>query len=336
VAGLTEPDGSAPLISVVVTAYNRREYLKRAVDSVLCQTLPRDRYEVVVSKNFQTEFDDAWTSRNVRLVWFGQGGSGSRVADALRYCRGEVVCFLDDDDVYLPNKLETVNSAFVKNPELQYLTHNAYKVSHLQATSNRLVKTHKESSIILKPPYYEAPSESFMRNKLWGNNSTVAVRRSLMTRWLRHLSRIELAVDLFYFVCAMASNGIIMFLNRPLSIYMIHAENTSMLGQDAHNTNFLVNWRKYNLRTLSDTSLCLSMASYSPLQIYLKRNYLYHKLRLLMYESGRRREKVHTLSEYISLFGYKSLKRRLVLSAILSMLSPMVVLKVSEYLSRMG
>ncbi len=55
-----------------------------------------------------------------------------------------------------------------------------------------------------------------------------------------------------------------------------------------------------------------------------------------MYESGRRREKVHTLSEYISLFGYKSLKRRFVLSAILSMLSPMVVLKVSEYLSRMG
>jgi hypothetical protein len=55
-----------------------------------------------------------------------------------------------------------------------------------------------------------------------------------------------------------------------------------------------------------------------------------------MYEGGRRREKAQALFKCISLFGYKRPSQHLVLAVILSMLSPIVALKISDYLSRTG
>jgi hypothetical protein len=63
---------------------------------------------------------------------------------------------------------------------------------------------------------------------------------------------------------------------------------------------------------------------------------MYYKLRPPMYEGGRRREKAQALFKCISLFGYKRPSQHLVLAVILSMLSPIVALKISDYLSRTG
>ncbi len=43
----------SPFISVIITAYNRREFLKHAVRSVLNQTLDKGLYEIIVVKNFK-------------------------------------------------------------------------------------------------------------------------------------------------------------------------------------------------------------------------------------------------------------------------------------------
>jgi len=45
-----------PFISVIVTAYNRRKYVRHATESVISSTLPRDGYELIVVKNFRDEF----------------------------------------------------------------------------------------------------------------------------------------------------------------------------------------------------------------------------------------------------------------------------------------
>lgn len=75
--GTTAPDVNAPLISVIITAFDRHEYLKQAVDSVLNQHLSRDMYEVIVSKNFVSEFDKEWSSKGVKLLLYKDRGSGT-------------------------------------------------------------------------------------------------------------------------------------------------------------------------------------------------------------------------------------------------------------------
>jgi len=53
-----------PYISVIVTAYNRRRYLPFALRSLEAQTLPRDKFEVIVVKNFEDKESDSIISRN--------------------------------------------------------------------------------------------------------------------------------------------------------------------------------------------------------------------------------------------------------------------------------
>jgi glycosyltransferase involved in cell wall biosynthesis len=48
-----------PLISVIITAYNRREFIRDAVNSVINSTLPEDEYEIIVVKNFKDEYVDS-------------------------------------------------------------------------------------------------------------------------------------------------------------------------------------------------------------------------------------------------------------------------------------
>jgi glycosyltransferase involved in cell wall biosynthesis len=47
-----------PLISIIITAYNRREFIRDAVNSVINSTLPEDEYEIIVVKNFRDEYVD--------------------------------------------------------------------------------------------------------------------------------------------------------------------------------------------------------------------------------------------------------------------------------------
>jgi len=110
-----------PYISVIVPAYNRREHLLSAVNSVVSQDFPRDLYEVIVVKNFS---DDAIDSKLQELgvvnLRSDQPGLGAKVYEALQVARGEVISLLEDDDEFLPGKLQRVYSSFKAKSTLDF------------------------------------------------------------------------------------------------------------------------------------------------------------------------------------------------------------------------
>jgi len=67
-----------PYISVIVTAYRRRQYLYNALLSVKAQTLPRNKYEVMegarlsqLSSRYGPWVQEALTSMGYSLSWVG-------------------------------------------------------------------------------------------------------------------------------------------------------------------------------------------------------------------------------------------------------------------------
>ena len=99
----------APLISIVIPAYNASNYLAEAIDSALAQTYPN--VEVIVVNDGSR--DDGATERVAlsygdRIRYFSKenGGSSSALNMGIANMTGEWFSWLSHDDLYEPEKLE--------------------------------------------------------------------------------------------------------------------------------------------------------------------------------------------------------------------------------------
>ncbi len=116
-------DGASvvPKIAVVVGAFGRREFLERAVASVVGQTIPRTEFEVIVTKNFaDPALDDRLAARGVRTLLDPEPVIGRWLARAVAATRAPLVAFLDDDDEFAPERLAQVLAVFAQHPTTGY------------------------------------------------------------------------------------------------------------------------------------------------------------------------------------------------------------------------
>ncbi|HEX2296466.1 MAG TPA: glycosyltransferase, partial [Actinomycetota bacterium] len=104
-----------PLVSVLVSSYCYAQYLGDAIESVLGQTY--ERFEVVVCDDGSTDGSRAvleeYARRDARVVAVTKenGGQASALNAAFCASSGEIVCFLDADDMLDPGRLEAVVDA---------------------------------------------------------------------------------------------------------------------------------------------------------------------------------------------------------------------------------
>ena len=107
-----------PSVSVIIPTYNRGWILKQAVESVLAQDF--GDYELIVvddgSTNNSQEMLQSYRQDLIVLRQNNQGVSAARnrgIAEA----SGQLVAFLDSDDLWLPNKLSHQVGFFKDNPD---------------------------------------------------------------------------------------------------------------------------------------------------------------------------------------------------------------------------
>lgn len=112
------PEG--PLVSVVVPVYNGESYLGEALDSILAQSYRP--LEVIVVDDGSTDGTEAVArSRPVRyLKREHEGVSASRNA-GIAAAQGELIAFLDADDVFLPDALAVQVGYLREHPEVGFV-----------------------------------------------------------------------------------------------------------------------------------------------------------------------------------------------------------------------
>lgn len=102
-------------VTVIIPTYGRNAYLKRAIDSVVAQTYKNIEIIVINDNPVSSavygdvvEICEYYTNKaNIRLVKTkGREGGGCARNIGCQNATGEYLAFLDDDDVYLPNKIE--------------------------------------------------------------------------------------------------------------------------------------------------------------------------------------------------------------------------------------
>ncbi|MBI4341881.1 MAG: glycosyltransferase [Candidatus Omnitrophica bacterium] len=113
---------SRPLVSVLMATYNRAAFLPQAIESVLAQTYPH--WELVIINDGSTDntrqIVESFQARDARIRYVYQANQGLAASrhHGVRLCRGKYIAFLDDDDLYLPDKLEQQVAFLEAHPEI--------------------------------------------------------------------------------------------------------------------------------------------------------------------------------------------------------------------------
>ncbi len=109
---------SDPLASVLINNYNYGRYLGEAIESVLAQTY--SHLEIIVVDDGSTdnsrEVLEAYAGRVV-AVMKENGGQASAFNAGFAASHGDIIFFLDSDDLFLPDKVQTIVEIYAKHPE---------------------------------------------------------------------------------------------------------------------------------------------------------------------------------------------------------------------------
>ncbi len=122
-----------PLVSVLVSNYNYADYLPETIDSVLAQNYRN--WELVICDDGSTDSSitviSAYVAREarIRLLRKQNGGHASGLNAAFAACRGEIICLLDSDDLFTPDKLLRVVECCQRQPDRGLIVHRVVRVT---------------------------------------------------------------------------------------------------------------------------------------------------------------------------------------------------------------
>lgn len=118
-------------VSILITNFNYARFLVEAINSALEQTYSGSKVQVVVVDDGSTDQScdviKRYTGR-ITPVFKDNGGEASAVNAGFEACEGDIVCMLDADDYFFPEKVEEVVKAFHERPSAGWHFHTLPKV----------------------------------------------------------------------------------------------------------------------------------------------------------------------------------------------------------------
>jgi glycosyltransferase involved in cell wall biosynthesis len=116
-------------VSVVMASFNGEKYIQRQLDSILCQLKSED--ELLISddgsKDKTMQIVKQYQERYsvIRTVEGPRRGVVNNFNNAIRQAKNDVIFLCDQDDVWMPDKIEIVKKCFEHNKNRKVIMHDA-------------------------------------------------------------------------------------------------------------------------------------------------------------------------------------------------------------------
>lgn len=154
---------SSPLVSVVIPSFNRLDYLLRAIESVLNQTYSKTEIIVVNDGSTEEGYLEHKYIKDIKQINLEQNqkiingfGPGNIRNFGINKASGEWIAFLDDDDLWLKDKLEI---------QLNHLKGTDLKMSSTDALiGNGIYNEKLKYKSLLNDYYYKKIKKAVFRN----------------------------------------------------------------------------------------------------------------------------------------------------------------------------
>jgi glycosyltransferase involved in cell wall biosynthesis len=137
-------------ISIVTPSYNGLRFLPRAAESILSQTGDFEwEWIVVDGGSVDGTVEYLKGANDPRLSWTSEPdrGQSDAINKGLARATGDVVAWLNTDDVYTPGALDAVSRAFTSNPRANWLVGRYEVIDESDRTIRSSVVRYKERSL---------------------------------------------------------------------------------------------------------------------------------------------------------------------------------------------
>ncbi|WP_053991864.1 glycosyltransferase [Mangrovimonas sp. TPBH4] len=137
-------NSKVPLVSVIITTYNRNDFLMKTLKSIQTQTY--SNLEIIVIDD-GSEDDIAVKNREIcnkfylcKYYYKSNSGQPDSRNYGLKKAKGDLIGFCDDDDIWIPEKLEKQIDIFNNYPEVfivtgdtEYITKEGVKTGNVKS-----------------------------------------------------------------------------------------------------------------------------------------------------------------------------------------------------------
>ena len=237
-------------ISTVIILYNLEKYIGDAIQSVLRQTRQPD--EIIVVDDCSTDGSaDIVAKYRDRIIYIKQEkniGNLRNALSGLKAATGDIVAFLDADDVWMPEKLEAIEKEFLQDEEVVLVSHDFIRVDQnlrdLNILDETRLNTRRITKSYAKKDWNQKMRESILLRRGFWLGSAYAVRKKaiLLERFERviaqhpaeHLAYLEefrwrdtLDMTLGPFVVASNPTSKVGFVNEVLFKHRAHGNNSN-------------------------------------------------------------------------------------------------------------
>lgn len=210
-----------PKISVIIPLYNGKKFIKETLNSVFRQTY-KD-FEVVVINDGSTDNPEGELKSYLpRIKYIQQKNSGCPAGAKNRgiaESSGEYLAFLDQDDIWLRDKLSQQSKILDENPEIGLVATNA--IVFQDETKKRVGILWKKARKFLSP---RIAKRKLIKENFFLTSSAVMVRRSVFNTNKFFDDRLKL-VDDYELWFRIAKKWSIALINRPLIRYRLYGQN---------------------------------------------------------------------------------------------------------------
>jgi glycosyltransferase involved in cell wall biosynthesis len=219
--------GKEKLFSVIIIAYNRKEFIFRAISSVIEQTIDKNLYEVICVTNYDigTEYFESPKFIHIKM----EGTIGQFIHSGIKQANGKFICLLEDDDEFEPYKLDHIRRVLVST-DFDYYKDSMSIINEDGESINRKIGhllTEEIDLEVIDQSYYKNNKKLKSTFMMRGVPSTLTFKRVNAMNMLENLSKIESEIGHYLYYRFIDSNLKILMDRAVLTRYRISSISDS-------------------------------------------------------------------------------------------------------------
>jgi len=225
-----------PRISVITPSYNQGNFIERTICSIFDQHYPNLEYIIIDGGSNDTTIDVIKKYENRITYWISEKDKGQTDAinKGMRKATGEIVCWINSDDVMLPGTLYFVANLFNNDSELIFLNGLTIEID-----KSDFIK--KNTHIILNKWLHEKGAYNVSQlGFFW--------KRCLFNRIGYLDDSYHACMDVEWLIRILESGVKIKQTNRPLGGIRVYSETKSAIGGEIWRIDWEKIKNKYNGR----------------------------------------------------------------------------------------